>query len=182
MSGNVGFCHRCGAQLPEGATYCPKCGSAVAGSTGFQSRGPGSTTAEKREKAEKHEKHEKREKNEKGGPEGRLGALVGGLVLIWLGTTFFLEQNGYLNPVVWWAYFLSGVGAILILQGVVLYSRGRIGAGPVVGGAFALLIGVSFITTAQFNITDRLWPLLLVILGVFVLVGGLASRRKIPNP
>jgi zinc ribbon protein len=182
MSGNAGFCHRCGTQLPEGATYCPKCGSAVAGSTVFQAGGPSSTRAEMREKAEKHEKHEKHEKNEKGGPEGRLGALVGGLILIWLGTTFFLEQNGNLNPAVWWAYFLSGVGAILILQGVVLYSRGRIGMGPIVGGAFALLIGVSFITTAQFNITDRLWPLLLVALGVFVLVGGLASRRRVPSP
>jgi len=182
MSGNAGFCHRCGAQLPEGATYCPKCGSAVAGSTPFQVGGPGSARVEKREKAEKREKQEKREKNEKGGLEGRLGALVGGLILIWLGATFFLEQNGYLNPTVWWAYFLSGVGAILILQGVVIYSRGRNGVGPVVGGAFALLIGISFITTAQFNITDRLWPLLLVALGILVLVGGLASRKRVPSP
>ena len=177
MSGNAGFCHRCGAQLPDGATFCPKCGSAVAGSTLFQAGGP--TRAEMREKGEKHEK---REKNEKGGPQGRLGALVGGLILIWLGTTFFLEQNGNLAPASWWAYFLSGVGAILILQGAVLYSRGRMGAGPIVGGAFALLIGVSYITTTQFNLTDRLWPLILVALGVFVLVGGLASRRRVPNP
>jgi hypothetical protein len=182
MSGIAGFCHRCGAQLPEGATYCPKCGSAVAGSTAFQAGGLGPTRVEMREKAEKHEKHEKHEKNEKNGPQGRLGPLVGGLILIWLGLTFFLEQSGYLNGAVWWAYFLSGVGAILILQGVVLYSRGRIGAGPIVGGAFALLIGISFITSAEFNLSDRLWPLLLVALGVFVLVGGLASRRRVPSP
>jgi zinc-ribbon domain len=185
MSGNAGFCHRCGAQLPEGATYCPKCGSAVTGSTAFQAGGLGPTRAEMREKSEKHEKHEKnekREKNEKGGPQGMLGPLVGGLILIWLGTTFFLEQSGYLTGVDWWAYFLSGVGVILILQGAVLYSRGHVGAGPLIGGAFALLIGISFITTNEFNITDKLWPLLLVALGVFVLVGALASRRRVPNP
>jgi len=185
MSGNAGFCHRCGAQLPEGATYCPKCGSAVTGSTVSQAGGLGPTRVEMREKAEKHEKHEKnekREKKEKRGPEGRLGALVGGLILIWLGTTFFLEQNNYLNGAVWWAYFLTGVGAILILQGIVLYARGRIGAGPIIGGAFALLIGISFITTNRFNLTDQLWPLIIVALGVFVLVGGLASRRRVPTP
>ena len=185
MSGNAGFCHRCGAQLPGGATYCPKCGSAVAGSSAFQAGGFGPTRVEMREKAEKHEKQEKsekREKNEKGGPGGRLGALVGGLILIWLGTTFFLEQSGYLTGVDWWAYFLSGVGGILILQGVILYSRGRIGAGPIIGGAFALLIGASFITSNEYNLTDRLWPLIIVALGIFVLVGGLASRRRIPNP
>jgi len=182
MSGNVGFCHKCGAQLPEGATFCPKCGSAVTGSTVFQVGGQTPTRMEKREKAEKHEKHEKSEKGEKGQGGGMIGAVVGGFILIWLGVTFFLEQNNYLPGDVWWAYFLSGVGAILILQGVLLYSRGRIGAGPIIGGAFALLIGLNFIAAVKFNFTDQLWPLILVALGVFVLVAGVASRRRVPSP
>jgi hypothetical protein len=137
---------------------------------------------EKNEKAEKNEKNEKREKNEKGGGDGWLGPLVGGLILIWLGTTFFLQQNGYLASDVWFAYFLSGVGAILILQGAILYSRGRVGAGPIIGGSFALLIGLGYISAVRFDLADRLWPLLLVGLGVFVLVGGLAARRRVPKP
>lgn len=96
--------------------------------------------------------------------------------------TFFLEQNGYLASDIWWAYFLSGVGVILILQGIAVYSMGRMGLGPVVGGSVLVLIGLSSIAASQFNLAARLWPLLLVVLGVFVLIAGVASRRRVPTP
>ena len=138
--------------------------------------------AEKREKHEKREKREKREKNEKGGEGGVLGALVGGALLIWLGATFFLEQNGYVAGDVWWAYFLAGVGAILILQGVFLYARGRTGLGSVIGGFFALFIGLSSVAARAYSFSDKLWPLLIVVLGVLVLVAGFATRRRVMRP
>lgn len=180
MPEGTGFCHRCGAQLPEGATFCPKCGTAVTSAAQAVAQGP--ARIERREKAEKHEKQEKREKNEKGSGSGMLGALVGGLILIWLGVTFFLEQNGYLRADIWWAYFLAGLGVILILQGLVIYSRGRTGLGPMIGGIILAFIGFGTIVARQYNVTEQFWPLLLVALGVFVIVAGVASRRRVPTP
>jgi hypothetical protein len=171
--------------MPGGAAFCPKCGRAAAGPVSFQqgTQAPGTVVrGEKAEKHEKHEKREKREKGEKGERGGLLGAMMGGLILIWLGLTFFLDQNGYLAHDIWWAYFLLGVGAILILQGVVLYSRGRVGLGPLIGGSIIVFVGLDAIAAVQLNFSERFWPLIIVVLGVFVLVGGVASRRRVPKP
>jgi hypothetical protein len=134
------------------------------------------------EKAEKHEKGEKNEKAEKSGTGVMLGAVVGGLVLIWLGITFFLQQNGDLPSDIWWAYFVLGVGAILILDGSIIYSRGHIGIGPVIGGALLLFAGASAIATNDYRIQTQLWPLVIIIFGVLVLVSGLTLRRHVPQP
>jgi hypothetical protein len=134
------------------------------------------------EKVEKHEKREKREKGEKSGRGGMLGALVGGLVLIWLGITFFLEENGNLPSDIWWAYFIVGVGGILILEGAVIYARGHIGLGPVVGGAFLIFAGLSAIATNNYRVQTQLWPLVIVVLGIFVIFGGFTFRRRVPTP
>jgi hypothetical protein len=185
MVDGVGFCHKCGAQLPQGATFCPRCGAAAASSASPQSGPQQPATAwrnERREKHEKGEKHEKNEKAEKGGGGGMLGPVVGGLVIIWLGTTFYLEQNGYLASDIWWAYFISGIGVILILEGVVIYSRGHVGLGPVIGGAILVFAGVSSIATSNFKFQTQLWPLFLVAIGFLVLLGGISSRRRVRAP
>lgn len=150
----------------------------------FQQQGatPASRMEEKHEKHEKGEKGEKNEKGEKGEGGGFLGALVGGSILIWLGVTFYLEQNGYLRSDIWWAYFLTGIGAILILQGVVFYTRGHRGFGSVIGGAVLVFIGLSAIATSTVNLATEFWPLLIVAMGVFVLAGGITSRRRAPRP
>ncbi len=173
------FCHKCGAQLTQGATFCSRCGAAVstsATSPGVQPR------MQRGEKGEKHEKQEKHEKNEKSGGGGMLGAIVAGLILIWLGTTFFLEQNGYLASDIWWAYFISGVGIVLVLEGVVIYTRGHVGLGPLIGGAFLLFGGLSAITTNNYRYESQLWPLVIVVIGAIVLITGVAFRRRVPTP
>jgi FtsH-binding integral membrane protein len=134
------------------------------------------------EKYEKHEKHEKREKGEKSSHGGMLGALVGGLVLIWLGITFYLEQNGNLPSDIWWAYFVVGVGAILILEGAVIFTRGHYGLGPVIGGAFLIFAGMSAIATNNYRVQSQLWPLAIVVIGILVLLSGFAFRRRAPTP
>jgi FtsH-binding integral membrane protein len=134
------------------------------------------------EKGEKGEKHEKNEKTEKSPARGMLGAVVAGLILIWLGTTYFLEQNGYLASDIWWAYFVSGVGIVLVLEGVVIYSRGHIGLGPVIGGAVLIFAGISAISTYNYKFQTQLWPLVIVAIGALVLVSGLAYRRRVPPP
>ena len=182
MPDGTGFCHRCGAPLPPGATFCPKCGTAVASPAGVQPTSPQTPMGRRNEKGEKGEKHEKNEKQEKSAARGMLGAAVGGLIIIWLGVTYFLEQNGYLPSNIWWAYFMSGVGIVLVLEGVVIYSRGHVGIGPVIGGAILIFLGLSAITTNNFRFQTQLWPLAIVVIGVLVLLSGFAYRRRVPPP
>jgi hypothetical protein len=127
---------------------------------------------------EKREKMEKDEKSEKSTGGDWVAALAGGLVLIWLGVSYSLEQRDYLPGDLWWAYFLVGVGVILLLQGLVMYGTGRRGLGPITGGAVAIAVGIAFIENRQAD----LWPVLLVILGIAVIIAGISSRRRVPTP
>ncbi|MDA4118218.1 MAG: hypothetical protein OK455_07730 [Thaumarchaeota archaeon] len=100
------------------------------------------------------------------------------MILIWLGLTFFLQENGYIPSSDWWAYFLMGIGAILILQGATRYSVSRRPfVGSFIGGAVLLVIGFSFIQGFA-----NLWPLILVVIGVAIMLSAISGRRRRPNP
>ena len=182
MPDGAGYCQRCGFPLPTGAAFCPRCGAAVTPSAAG-TPAPQQPPAERRhEKGEKQEKREKNEKGEKSAHGGMLGAIVGGLVLIWLRVTFFLEQNGNLPSNVWWAYFVVGVGLILVVEGAYIYSRGHAGIGPMIGGAFLIFAGLSSITTNNYTVPSQLGALAIVVMGVLVLIVGLTFRRRVPAP
>jgi peptidoglycan/LPS O-acetylase OafA/YrhL len=133
----------------------------------------------RQEKQEKNEKGEKNEKNEKGRGGDLTGPITGGLILIWLGVTFFLSQNNYISSDNWWAYFLMGLGAILILQGVLRFGMSkRPFIGSFIGGAVILIIGFSFVQGFSAN----LWPLILVAIGAAVLLSAVAGRQRRPAP
>lgn len=182
MPDGAGFCHRCGSPLPGDAAFCPRCGAATVPSTTIAPPPQQPPTWQRHEKGEKHEKREKSEKGEKSAHGGMLGPIVGGLVLIWLGVTFFLEQNGNLPSDIWWAYFITGIGVILIVEGAYIYARGHIGIGPMIGGAFLIFAGLSAITTINYTIPSQLGALAIVVMGVLVLVVGLTFRRHVPAP
>jgi peptidoglycan/LPS O-acetylase OafA/YrhL len=133
---------------------------------------------EKGEKSEKGEKHEKEEKMEKGG-SGMGGALVGGLVLIWLGIAVYLQQTGTFSSNDWSAYFLVGLGLILVADGLLRSMQGsRAFTGLIIGGAVLVLIGATVVQSSW----QSFWPLILVIIGVAVIVGGFSARRRSPSP
>lgn len=183
MSDNSRFCHNCGSELTSGAAFCSKCGSpvggAVAGAAPTPSGQPRSSYREYRhEKYEKQEKHEKNEKGEKGRGGNVIGPIVGGLILVWLGITFYLQQIGSISSDNWWAYFILGIGAIIILQGFLMYFRRRRPIyGPFIGGAVLVLVGLSFI----YNAWGNFWPFILVIIGIAILASALA-RSRTPRP
>lgn len=128
---------------------------------------------------EKQEKQEKGEKNEKGKGGDITGALTGGLILIWLGVTFFLQENSYIPSADWWAYFLLGIGVILILQGLLRYSTTRRPFfGLFIGGGVLVLIGLSSIQA----VSADLWPLILVVLGAAIMLSAVTGRRRRPPP
>jgi uncharacterized Zn finger protein (UPF0148 family) len=183
MSTGSRFCHRCGAALPTGAAFCPSCGAAVAvASPPWQATPPAPPSQPTRyEKHEKHEKREKREKQEKGRGGDLAGALTGGLILILLGVLlyFSIVGNTGINYGNFWEYFIIGVGAILILQGVIRYSqRGTPYIGSLIGGAILMIIGLAFVSTANY----ALWPLILVVLGFAAIASAFTARRRVPVP
>jgi uncharacterized Zn finger protein (UPF0148 family) len=184
MSTGSKFCHRCGAALPAGAAFCPSCGAAVAvAPSAWQQATPPAPPSQptRYEKQEKHEKHEKREKQEKGRGGDLAGALTGGLVLILLGVLLYYSAagNSTINYGNFWEYFIIGVGAILILQGVIRYSqRGTPFIGSFIGGAVLMIIGLAFVSTANY----ALWPLILVVLGFAAIASAFTARRRAPVP
>jgi len=187
------YCSNCGAPISEGALYCGRCGRQLndvptASSTPPPTWGsPGTPTSsqppyhnERYEKHEKQEKREKGEKHEKGGRNGWIGPLFGGTVLIWIGIILTLAASGSISWNVWWDWFLAGLGILLVLEGAILsISRGRSYPfiGFFIGGIVVFLIGFTQLFSA-FNF----WPLILVIIGIFVVAGALMGRRRTPKP
>lgn len=178
------FCSRCGAPLAEGAAFCSSCGAPVTitapqpppSPPRREHRGEKEEKREKHEKGEKGEKHEKREKN----GEGHLGAVVGGSILVWLGLSFYLSQIYAIHPMRWWALFLSGLGLIIIIQGLIRYSQSG-SRHPLtyslLGGALAFTVGLASLGGMMY-----IWPLVLVLLGVFIIISATSARRRAPRP
>ena len=173
------FCQKCGTEIPAEGAFCPKCGHQAAVSPAAVERGR--ARGEKHEKSEKSEKSEKQEKGEKEEKSGdKTGPLVGGLILVWLGVSFYLVQIHYFDWSNWWPYFIIGIGIILIMQAVVRYSTsGFKGAalGSLIGGAVLLIIGLA----GMVGMRDW-WPFVLIGIGVAVLVGGVTARMRTPKP
>lgn len=181
MSQDSTYCSNCGASLISGAAYCSKCGARV-GTAAAPSGAPSGGYRERQYRHEKQEKQEKREKNEKQ-EKGRggsiVGPIIGGLILIWLGVTYFLEQSHYLPSDTWWAYFITGIGVILIGYGVLGYASARRPYfGPIIGGVVLVLIGLGSVTTWNFSF----WPLIFVVLGLVILLSAFTARRRTPTP
>ncbi len=173
------YCPNCGKEVKEEDVFCPNCQYPLKGRAPEYRRME--EKGEKREKAEKREKREKevekREKEEKGEAGG---ALIGGLVLIWLGVTFFLRSYGYIGWADWWAYFILGLGAILILNGLFMYSRMKnwpASSGFVIGGGILSLVGVANILNLR-----NWWAIIFVLGGAFIIVSVLMQRRRNPPP
>lgn len=176
MSNRTGFCTKCGAKLTEGAVFCSSCGNPV--STAVPGTGAHPFPARPLQRREKDEKGEKHEKGEREKGEDRSGAIVGGLILVWLGVSLYLGQTNIIPGTNWWAYFLTGLGAILIVRGIQRRTRtGQPLVGMALGGVVLLVIGLSGI----FSIGTA-WPLVLVAIGVAVIFSGLSARRRSPQP
>ncbi len=172
------FCPKCGKENPEEAVFCSQCGQNLKATDKVVYR---ATRSEKNEKNEKDEGREKREKNEKNeGPGAMWGAVMGGLILLWLGVTFLLQQYNYLSSSNWWMWFVGGLGVILVLRGAMLYiqtSSWGASSGLMVGGAILI-----FIATASYMGVNEWWPFIFILLGAFVIFGAMMARKRTPRP
>jgi len=176
------YCPRCGKEVKEDDIYCPQCQAPLkVGRPVYRRHDEKDERDEKREKDEKGEKSEKSEKSEKGEHEDKaLGALTGGLILLWLGVSFLIREYGYVTWASWWAYFVLGVGVILILRGLMAYvktSNWHVSSGYFIGGAILALLGAGEI----FNIRNW-WAVIIIVLGVYVILSGVMQRDRNPRP
>jgi cation transport ATPase len=174
------FCMKCGAEVPEGAEFCPKCGNqmTVTAPLGRRELREERRRRRREEKREKQEKEEKQEKGEKSGD--RTGPVMGGLILIWLGTSLYLAQTGYVKWDIWWPYFIIGVGVILVVLAIIRYSSSQHKApamGFLIAGAALLIVGFAGVA----GMTDW-WPFVLIAIGIVVIFGGMRARARTPRP
>ena len=164
------YCPRCGKEVKEDDIYCPQCQAPLKVERPVYRRHD-----------EKNERDEKREKSEKGEHEDKaLGTLTGGLILLWLGVSFLIREYGYVTWANWWAYFVLGVGAILILRGLMAYvktSNWHVSSGYFIGGAILALLGAGEI----FNIRNW-WAVIIIVFGVYIILSGVMQRGRNPRP
>ena len=165
------YCPKCGAEVSEEDKYCVRCGAPLKVSEG--------RPRHYKEKYEKREKEEKEEKYEKREEDGKISSIIGGLILIWLGITFFLAEYDYISWSIWWAYFISGLGCILILRAIIVASvkSKKLRLESLVGGIVLFVIGAAFILGVK-----EWWPIILLALGVIIVIKGLIERSRSPKP
>ena len=116
----MAYCPKCGNKIEEEMSFCPKCGASLKEGQVPQ---PRTTTYRRDEKAEKHEKQEKGERNEKAEKHEKreysfIGPLIGGLILIFLGMTSYLEITGFARREMLWAFFFVMVGVVVIVAAI----------------------------------------------------------------
>ena len=136
-----------------------------------------------RQRHEKDEKEEKREEKEEKSHEEKwhrdpLSGIVWAGILIWAGVVLLADNLRLLarfERLEAWAIILIGAGLIMLLGVAVrllvpAYRRAVTGA---------LILGLVFIGIGLGNLLswNVIWPLILIVLGVFILVRGLIWRR-----
>lgn len=180
------FCPKCGKEVKEDAVFCPYCGETLKPQQEkVVYRRARDEINEKNEKGEKNEKDEKGgEKSEKGekneGAGGMWSAVMGGLILLWLGVTFLLQQYNLLTSINQGALFMMGLGVIIALRGLLFYTQvnnWRAASGLIIGGAVVALIGVSsWIGWREW------WPFVIILVGAWIVLNAVMSRNKNPKP
>ena len=93
----------------------------------------------------------------------------GGILIGWLGTSFFLEEMGVINSHLWWPVFAAGIGVLLIIRGIMIYENTKYWSndkGAFIGGAFFILL--SLLSFVNFGSLANYWPVIVVILGISI--------------
>jgi asparagine N-glycosylation enzyme membrane subunit Stt3 len=102
--------------------------------------------------------------------------ILGGIFLILLGVLLFLASQGILAWDKWWQFLIIGIGIILLIDSIIRYQK-ESSAGFRIGRLIAAIvligIGVAFLLG---NVTW--WPLVIILIGVAIIIGGLLRPRQ----
>jgi len=121
-------------------------------------------------------KGEKGEVFEKRGGDP-LSYIFWGLLIMVFGATLYLERIGYIKS--WWWFFVAGVGGIFLLDALIrsrLPRYHRPVKGRALFGLFLILIASFFIAWEEIG-----WPLILILMGIFIVIHGLFKMRRRPG-
>lgn len=140
--------------------------------TSDKPEGPGSDWRDQR-RAERQERwRERREMH-----WGRGGPWIGGVILIAVGVVFMLKNLGVPIPQNWWAIFLLLPAAGALATAWSAYRRDGAMTSNVIGalviGLVLAVLGITFLAGFDWG---RLWPIILIVLGIGVLAGGYRRR------
>ena len=105
-----------------------------------------------------------------------VSGITGGLIIILLGVVFLLTTLDYISWGDWWAYFLLGLGVILILDGVIRISSPSFyqpSTGKFIGGSILVVIGAAHVF-GWFT----WWPLILIVVGLILVVTSLRKATR----
>ena len=160
------YCPKCGNEVSEEDEFCSKCRTPLKEGVVYQ---------RVRRRDEKDEKGEKGEKGE----NDRFGPFVGGLIICWLGVLLLLSNQNIIRSSDFGGYFLMGIGAILVVRGLLATQEGGLdsGFGYMIGGGVMVLIGVGI----TYNLEDW-WAIMLIGLGLVIVLRGFTERGKNPVP
>ena len=115
----MSYCPKCGSKISEDMTFCSKCGAALkAAQTATEPMQR--TVVYRNEKSEKDEKQEKGEKTEKHEKKvyGFIGPLIGGLILILIGLTAYLELTDMFDRKMLGALVFIVIGVAIIIGAI----------------------------------------------------------------
>jgi putative Mn2+ efflux pump MntP len=93
----------------------------------------------------------------------------GGILLAWLGGSYFLKEMSIINSHLWWPVFAAGIGVLLILRGIMIYEKTKYWSndkGAFIGGAIFILL--SLLSFVNLGSLASYWPVLVVILGISI--------------
>ena len=171
----MAFCSKCGAQVPDDASFCPKCGNDI-GSAGPEDFG-------------RHMgRHIRREMRRDARWQWRaspayvlIESISAGVMLILLGLLLYLAATNTTSFVTWnnfWAYFLIGIGLYMLLRFfmllVLMPDSGYFRYGSLIGGIVLIAIGGAYLAFTMGGWAGSTWPFIIVIGGIAVIVAGLA--------
>ena len=169
----MAYCSKCGAEVPEGASFCPKCGTGV-----------GKASPEGFDRDRRMWRQMRREMRWGWfmSPEYRLiGAIFAGLAIILLGVLLYLAASGLTPLVTWsnfWAYLLVGIGGFLLLRAILamVLARGSFyHFGGIIAGIILIAIGMAWLSVSLFGWDRPFWPLIIVGGGVLIIAMGVAN-------
>ena len=113
-------------------------------------------------------------------PERALfNSLFGGAFVILLGSLLYLAASGAGGSLVTWAnfwtYLLMGLGALLVVRGVLELLAGHHSIGNIIGGIVLLVIGAAGLTLSLGGWSRYLWIAIIIVGGLLIILIGLLT-------
>jgi hypothetical protein len=107
---------------------------------------------------------------------GGISGIGVGVFLLLLGILLFLANQGILAWDKWWQFLIIGIGLILIVDSLIRYQRDsvrEIRIGRLIAAIILIGVGIAFLVG-----NAAWWPLIIILVGVAIIVGGLLRRGR----